>query len=304
MKLEHNTNEPNNDILISVVIPSYNEEKFIERCLESVLLQEITENYEVIVVDSSSDSTVSIISNKFSTVRLFHFDQKMFPGAARNEGVKQARGKIVAFLDAHCIADIYWLGNGLRAMKESGCLVVGGSLRNGNSASLVSVADYILAFNEFSEGMPSRRVEFMPTCNLLCTKSVFDDVGGFEGGLRAGEDTMFCYMVKQKGYSLYFDAGVVVSRFNRETLSAYLKHHYTFGGYSAQVRRKVSLPGSVFVRFPILTVIVPFVRTARIFMRLLRQNRRLLLWFLLTFPLVFIGICAWSVGFIKEAWTK
>ncbi len=292
------------DILISVIIPTYNEQRYIEQCLTSVFAQEGSEKFEVIVVDSSTDSTRSIICEKFPQVRVIHRDEQMYPGDARNRAVHVARGKIISFLDGHCLADGRWLEYGLRAMRESGCLIVGGALRNANAGNLVSVADFILAFNEFAEGMPSRQVKFMPSCNLFCTKEVFEEIGGFDGTLRAGEDTMFCHRAVQKEFRLYFDARVVVNRFNRDVFGAFMRHHYNFGRYSAQVRKEVRLPGSVFARFPLLALVVPVVRSGRIFWRLLRWNRRLLGYFLLTSSLVFLGISGWSWGFMREAFRR
>ncbi|MGB9637557.1 MAG: glycosyltransferase, partial [Microgenomates group bacterium] len=58
--------------LISVVIPAYNEENYIEDCLRSVLAQDFPKkDYEVIVVDNNStDNTASFVKNNFSEVRL------------------------------------------------------------------------------------------------------------------------------------------------------------------------------------------------------------------------------------------
>ncbi len=290
--------EVEQNIIISVVIPSYNEERHIERCLHSVLAQKIAEKYEVIVVDSSQDKTVEIIQANFPNVRLIRRAEQTYPGEARNIGVMNARGRIIAFLDGHCVADVYWLRNALRAMKEHDCFIVGGALRNNNSRKLVGVADFILAFNEFAEGMPSRMVDFMPTCNLVCTKEAFEEVGGFDVNLRAGEDTMFCYVAGKKGYSLYFDAQVLVTRTNRDSCGAFLRHHYTFGKYSAQVRKKVKLPGHIFARYPLLSLGVPLVRLLRISSRIIRWNRFMLPEFLLSFPLTFLGIMVWSWGFV------
>lgn len=295
MKQEDNVHD---GPLISIVIPSYNEEKFIERCLRSVIEQEIAEEYEVIVVDSSQDRTAGIITDKFPGVRLIHRTEQMYPGEARNIGVANARGKIIAFLDGHCAADAYWLRNALQAMRESGCFIVGGALRNGNSKKLVSAADFILAFNEFTEGMPSRKVNFMPTCNLICTKEVFEDISGFDASLRAGEDTMFCYAAHEKKYALYFDARVLVIRTNRENCRAFLRHHYTFGRYSAQVRKKAKLPGHIFAKYPLLALGVPVVRLGRIFFRMVRWNKFMLPEFILSFPLVFVGAMVWGWGFV------
>ncbi|MDP3917459.1 MAG: glycosyltransferase family 2 protein [Nanoarchaeota archaeon] len=83
---------------ISVIIPAYNEEKYIDKCISSLLEQDY-KDYEVIVIDDgSTDDTVKIIK-KFPKVILKKQNHKG-PGEARNLGAKIAKGKILVFVDA------------------------------------------------------------------------------------------------------------------------------------------------------------------------------------------------------------
>tara|TARA_Y100000310_G_C20588080_1_gene766512 strand:+ start:125 stop:973 length:849 start_codon:yes stop_codon:yes gene_type:complete len=83
---------------ISVIIPSYNEEDNIEKCLKTILNQTY-ENYEVIVIDdSSTDKTVKIIES-FKKVKLLK-QNHLGPGIARNLGAKSSEGEILIFVDA------------------------------------------------------------------------------------------------------------------------------------------------------------------------------------------------------------
>lgn len=94
------------DITISVVIPTYNEEKCIENCLNSVLSGSAAP-LEIIVADGgSTDNTVKIARNMGVTV--IENPHKHAAGG-RNEGIKAAKGNVIAFIDADCIADKHWL---------------------------------------------------------------------------------------------------------------------------------------------------------------------------------------------------
>ncbi len=85
---------------ISVVIPAYNEEKFIESCLRSVLKQKTKCNYEIIVVDNSSkDNTRKIVSEYGVKLVL---EKKPGAAVARNAGAVLAKSEILYFLDADC----------------------------------------------------------------------------------------------------------------------------------------------------------------------------------------------------------
>lgn len=92
-------------ILISVLIPLFNKEPYIKRCLDSIFSQTF-QNFEVIIVnDGSTDKGPKIVAT-YSDQRIRIINQENFgPGAARNRGIKEARGKYIAFIDA----DDEWL---------------------------------------------------------------------------------------------------------------------------------------------------------------------------------------------------
>ncbi|MGD0401058.1 MAG: glycosyltransferase family A protein [Syntrophobacteraceae bacterium] len=84
---------------ISVIIPSYNAEKFLSEAIESVLHQTCPAEEIIVVDDGSVDSTVSIARSFGSSVIVIR-QSNAGPSAARNAGVKNASGELIAFLDA------------------------------------------------------------------------------------------------------------------------------------------------------------------------------------------------------------
>jgi len=89
--------------MISIIIPAYNEEKRIARCLKSILAQEYLSAYEVMVVDNASfDKTAEIVKKDFPRVKLFFEPQKGVT-VARNRGSREARGDILIFFDADVV---------------------------------------------------------------------------------------------------------------------------------------------------------------------------------------------------------
>ncbi len=284
---------------VSVIIPSYNAEKHIEKCLSSLQQQATTITYEVIVVDSSTDSTPTIVRERFPAVRLIHLRQQTYPGAGRNIGVKKARGQLIAFIDSDCAAAKDWLEQGTTAIK-SGYHLVGGGVANANPG-WISWPDYFLTFNEFMPSMPKAEVKFMPTCNLLVTKTAWEEIDGFREDLLAGEDTLFCYAAA-RNYRLLFEPRVVVYHHNREEWEKFLHHHHNFGRHSAHVRKQADIPGKSLVRNPFLALLAPAARISRLSWRMLRHNRRYLPQFVVGLPVLYAGAAAWSYGFIQEAW--
>ena len=86
--------------MISIIIPSYNSETTIIPCLDAVQSQSYSGQYEVILVDSSSDKTQEIVSSDYPKVKLLHPDVRADPGTARNMGISRAKGDLIAFVDS------------------------------------------------------------------------------------------------------------------------------------------------------------------------------------------------------------
>lgn len=100
----------------SIVIPTFNRREMLRRCLESLSTQ-THPNYEVIVVDDASDDGTPAMLDSFAAdhpdldLRWLRFDEHRGANAARNAGIGESRGGVIAFLDSDCLADPEWLEN-------------------------------------------------------------------------------------------------------------------------------------------------------------------------------------------------
>ena len=89
-------------MLFSIIIPVYNADKYIEKCIESIISQD-RNKFEIIVVDDGSTDNTGIIcdkySNKYSNIKVFHTENKGV-SRARNLGLSEAIGDYILFVDA------------------------------------------------------------------------------------------------------------------------------------------------------------------------------------------------------------
>lgn len=115
---------------ISIVIPVYNSEEFLEECLNSAIHQTLEEIEIVIINDASTDRSLQIIKDfqsEDSRIQLIDFKKNKGNGHGRNEGIKKANGEYILFLDSDD-----WLENNVaeltykKAVKENYELVVFG----------------------------------------------------------------------------------------------------------------------------------------------------------------------------------
>jgi glycosyltransferase involved in cell wall biosynthesis len=114
------------DVLVSIVMPAHNSEKYVGAAIESVLNQ-TQRDWELIVVDDASNDGTSNLVSEFSArdsrIQVYRFERSVGPARARNLAIQHATGRYIAFLDS----DDVWLPNKLehqlRKMQESGAVL-------------------------------------------------------------------------------------------------------------------------------------------------------------------------------------
>lgn len=111
-----------NKELVSIIVPVYNAEKFIESTINNVL-RETYQNFELLLVDDlSTDNSYNIIKKfKDKRIKYIKLEKKGLASGARNRGIKEAQGTFICFLDA----DDFWeddkLEKQIKFMKEKNC---------------------------------------------------------------------------------------------------------------------------------------------------------------------------------------
>jgi len=112
--------DPRMSLRVSVIVPLYNKTAWIERCLDSIARQSYR-NFEVIIVDdgSTDDSATKVEKRVDGQIRLIR-QANAGPGAARNRGVSEAQGELIAMLDADDAWDTEYLAESVRILDGYG----------------------------------------------------------------------------------------------------------------------------------------------------------------------------------------
>jgi GT2 family glycosyltransferase len=291
------TSEP----IVSVIVPCFNSEQTIRRCLNALLEQSTAIPYDVTVVDSSVDETSRIVEMEFPAVRLIHLDRRTFAGAARNIGSRATQAPFCLMIDSDCIARSDLIERMIARHSEAPYSAVGGALCNGTPKSLSGWTGYLLEFKEFIPAAPKREVDTVPTANVTYRREALERHGGFDDDMWLAEDILFNWKMCRAGGRILFDPEIEVTHLNRTGWSEVLSYQVSLGKCSAEARRRGALPGEVLLRYPGLITLMPFVRLLRAAVWLARVDRRVFFMFLLISPMYFIGTCLWSLGFFKGA---
>jgi GT2 family glycosyltransferase len=287
----------NNEILASVIIPSYNQKHVIFDALESVLRQKVNFEYEILIVESTGDDTAELVRRRHPSIKVIELRDRAYPGAARNHAIRVAKGRYLAFTDTDCIVDDNWLQQ-LVDSHLRGYKVVGGMVRNGTPKSIAGTVDYLLEFSDLIKPYESTNNTHFGTCNLSFENKIFQDHGMFIDQVK-GSDSLYCRRVKEKGEQLFHQPKAIIWHRNRINWKKILQNQYELGYGAAINRHKYKLKGKVFVKHPILIPLLPFVRTLAIGNRLLRCSLLDFFKFILLLPFVFYGLFRHMVGFIK-----
>lgn len=282
------------EIAVSVIIPSFNSQHTIKKCLHALEKQKCQHNFEIIVVDSSQDNTSKIIPKKFPNISFYSFSKRKYPGDARNFGATKASGQIFAFTDSDCIVDSDWIEKIIEAHKNPSPLI-GGIIDNGNPESYVGWGHY---FSEFSQWMPqttSGYMEDVPGGCLSIKRWAFEKYGPFPEGTYS-EDTLFNWRLSENQEKPLFNSGIKVFHINQTNFLKLLKKQTIHGKFFAMVRISAK-NWSVFSRsvYIIFSPLLPFLLFCRICKRII-QNKTYVKQFIIASPIVLFSLISWSFG--------
>ena len=206
---------------VSVIIPVYNEEKYLDLCLKS-----INENtyprgsFEIIVVDNGSDDNSVDIARKY-TDKVF-ICPEINVGEMRNHGAKNARGDIYAFIDADCVADKEWLSNAVGLIKEKYCIT-------GSKVDIPCNSAWIEKAWYPNKKIGKTNTSYINSGNMIVPAKLFKKLNGFNTILSSGEDAEICYRAK-KFTEIISDPKIKVTHYgNPKNMRQFLKREIWHG---------------------------------------------------------------------------
>ena len=287
--------------LVSVIVPCYNSERTIRRCLTSIINQKTSASFDITVVDSSTDQTPQIVQSEFPSVRFIHLATRAFAGAARNVGVRATQSQYCLMIDSDCVASHDVVERMVARHRTGDYAAIGGSTANGTPRSLSGLIGYLAEFKEFMPEAPERIGATVPTANITYRRDKLERFGMFDEKMYMAEDILLHWKMHVAGECILFDPSIEVTHLNRIGWRQILSYQIPLGRSSAMARRLGGLPGTVLLSHHAMILLMPFVRTARAVEWLARYDRKLFLLFLLIWPFYFLAMSFWSFGFLKEA---
>lgn len=229
--------------MLSVIVPIYNEEKYIAKCLDSILEQDYPkEDMELLLCDGmSKDRTREIIAGyqkKYSWIQLLDNPERIAP-CAMNVGIKAAKGDVIMRLDAHASYENNYFSSLVNALDEYGADNVGAVCRTDvlNKTPKTLAIREVLS-NKFGVGNSTFRtgikgVQEVETVPFGCWKrEVFDKYGMYDTRLVRNQDIELNKRIIRGGGKIIIIPDTYCTYLARETYKALSKNNFGNGKWN------------------------------------------------------------------------
>lgn len=242
---------------VSVIIPVYNDEIGIKNTLDSVLTQDYPrEMFEIIAVDNNSSDNTKQMIECFDGVKYLFEDKIQSSYAARNTGVKQSKGGIIAFIDSECVAKRDWISEGIKFFNDNNVVAVAGKVLFTFRNAEPNIFEYLDSSRKMNQEKYVER-GFMATANVFVRKKLFDKVGLFNENLISGGDYEFSRRIKDDAGKILYAEKSCVYHPARRNLKELIKKTIRVGkGQKALSQMKLLEHGNINLVsfFPIINV--------------------------------------------------
>ena len=173
-------------------------------------------NSEVVVIESGKPV---LDARHKSNIKYKFFNERLMPGAARNEGAKIAKGKYILFLDSDVVLTEQSLDYLNRSREHFGKDIIFGCYERNDGPTTFSKFQNNLLYYRFVDVFNKQHLAFGQSSHMIIRRDIFIFIGGFNALLRMKEDTEFCFRASELG---------IKNRVNAELTGRHLKQ-FSYG---------------------------------------------------------------------------
>ena len=262
---------------VSIICPTYKEEKFISGCIRSIEAQDYPkEAMEVFFVDGmSSDRTREIIqeaASRTSYIHLLDNPHRTVPYAL-NIGIREATGEVIIRIDGHCTYPKSYVSALVKHLYELEADNVGGvwntlpAKDTGICHAIALVSSHPFGVGASQHKIGADHVMETDTVPFGCyRREVFNKIGLFDEELTRNQDDEFNGRLLKAGGKIFLIPDVVIDYTARDSFAKMRKMYYQYGLYKPLVNKKLGAPATVRQFFPLVFLLLLIIGgTASIF---------------------------------------
>jgi len=253
-------------ITVSIIIPCRNEERYIGKCLDSIVSQDFSkEILEVLVIDGmSEDKTKEIVAkyaSKYSFIKLLDNSKKFTPFGL-NIGVKEAKGEIILRMDAHASYEKDYISKCVKYLNEFNADNVGGILKTLPAENTISAEAIALSLSHpFGVGtsyfrLGAKEPREVDTVFGGCYKrEVFEKIGLFNENLKRSQDIEFNLRLKRTGGKILLVPDIISYYYPKSNLEDFFLHNFEDGTWAVLPLKFVKTPLKLRHYIPLIFVL-------------------------------------------------
>lgn len=235
-----------------------------------------------------------MVKESFPEIHLICSSKRLYCGSARNRGVSQSRGDIIAFIDSDCLAAENWINSIIKAHERSDP-IIGGVIGNAVPSNIVGWASYFCEFSQWMPGTSARSMGDVAGANMSYKREVFRQLGSFLENTYSS-DTEFHWRFIKEGQAIHFNPDIKVYHKSIRNLFHYLRHEFQHGRAFARVRTGYWRFSRLRrIAYSLLFGFISVKLFIEISFRVLRKRTYVVNW-LKSSPLLFAGLAVWSLG--------
>jgi glycosyltransferase involved in cell wall biosynthesis len=222
---------------ISVVIPAYNAAATLGETLRGLGAQAGTPKFEVIVVDNGSTDDTARIAARGGAIVLH--EARRGPSAARNCGLRSARGAIVAHLDADTVPSRIWLREMARGFDRDATVLVAGNTLCYPPKTPAERYVHASGLYDTVRAIGRSAFPFAPSLNLAVKRDAAHAIGGWAEDMPTGEDVDFSHrLIARFGTPIVYAERAVLYHHTRADDAALAKQAWTYGEGAGDLYRR------------------------------------------------------------------
>jgi glycosyltransferase involved in cell wall biosynthesis len=250
-------------VKVSVVIPCRNEEKYIGKCIQSIIDQSYgINNIEALVCDGCSDDNTQQIIKEYNTkypqIKLVVNDKKVAP-TAMNLGIKASNGEIIVIFGAHAYMDKDYIKICVEKLKNKDIVCVGGRIINISENSMAEAISFSMG-SPFGVGNAlfrfSEKEQLVDTVAFgAYRRSIFDEIGYFDEEFVRNQDDELNFRISKSGNKMLLAPDIISHYYTRGSFGKLWTQYFQYGFWKVRVIQKHKKPAAIRHLIPLIFVV-------------------------------------------------
>jgi hypothetical protein len=259
--------------------------------LEALAKQRGDIKTEIIVVDCVGTAVVELMNTCFPWMRLIEVPERQSIAQLRSIGIGEARGKIIAITEDHCIPAPDWCQTIIKVHAARAEPAIGGAVDNAATQRLIDWAVYFCEYSYFSSRVPHGPVDKLPAPNVSYKRAALEEMRDL--WINGYQENLLHQQLAAQGYRLWSDPSLVVWHKKHFTLRSFGAERFHYGRWFAGTRGQIDPARRIF--YLLVSPLLPALILVRLARRVYNEQR---LWglFIRSLPYISIFLVIWAAG--------